>query len=86
MNPIKPNPSDHILPIGFNQIIYAKEQPEYLPLPSIRTLDGKVLTSWKPTEKELELLNSGSSVTIVLFTFGLPLQPILVEVGGINLT
>lgn len=65
---------------GARLTIFAKDQPEYLPLPAaIRDSDGLVLTEWEPTDEELNRLLCGGRVRIWLHTFNQPLQPLCVE-------
>lgn len=70
-------------PITFKgqNVVFAKDQPEYLPLPAFRS--GNVVTScWGLSWRErLHALFSGK-VSISLMTFGQPLQPILPHVGA----
>lgn len=61
---------------GYEEVVYAKDQPEYIPLPSIREADGCVITRWKMTKRErLQALISGS-VYLEVLTFNQPLQPL----------
>lgn len=65
-------------PIEFEQsnVVYAKDQPEYLPLPAHRSEDGCVSTCWRLSWCErLRLLLSGKIFLSVL-TFNKPLQPL----------
>ena len=65
-------------PIEFEQsnVVYAKDQPEYLPLPAYRQDDGLVITCWKLNFFErLKILFYGKFY-IQLLTFGNKLQPI----------
>jgi len=69
-------------PIAFpeHNCVYAKDQPEYLPLPVHRTADGKVISCWELTWRErLRVLVSGKLWWSVL-TFNTPLQPQLPSV------
>jgi hypothetical protein len=55
--------------------VYAKDQPEYLPLPAYREEDGCVTSCWKLGLLErLRLLMTGKIYVSVL-TFNQPLQP-----------
>ncbi len=61
-------------------MVFAENQPEYLPLPAHRMPDGTVFTRWRLTWRErLKLLVKGD-LWIMLLTFNLPLQPILPSV------
>ena len=49
-------------PIEFEQqnCVYAKEQPEYLPLPAHKTKEGEVISCWELSLRErLKLLFTG---------------------------
>jgi hypothetical protein len=62
-------------------IIIAKDQPEYLPLPARRSDDGQVICCWKLSIKErIKLLFTGRVWHIIL-TFNEPLQPQLLVVN-----
>ena len=71
------------VPKGFTKVTYAKDQPEYIPLPAIvEQLDkdplpadlaryhGSVITRWKPSAAELELLLAGDDIRLEVWTFG----------------
>ena len=76
MSPASPVFPDLDLP----ETVFAKNQPEYLPLPSYRTDDGIVVTRWKLSFAErLTLLFSGNLWLSVL-TYNRPLQPVKIEV------
>ena len=65
-------------PIEFKEanVVYAKDQPEYLPLPAHRLHDGEVITCWKLTLRErLRVLFKGR-LWICIMTFNHPLQPV----------
>ena len=64
-------------PIEFAEqnCVYAKDQPEYLPLPVHKTEDGMVISCWALTWRErLRVLLTGRMWWSVL-TFNHPLQP-----------
>jgi len=69
-------------PIEFAEqnIVYAKDQPEYLPLPAYRTPDGMEATAcWGMTWRErIRVLLTGR-VYVTLLTFGGPLTPSIVS-------
>ena len=55
---------------------FAKDQPEYLPLPAHKTDDGMVTTLWKAGLLErLKVLLTGKIIVVVM-TFNAPLQPL----------
>lgn len=62
------------------ETVFAKDQPEYLPLPAIVTDDGTVITRWKLSWRErLRVMFSGN-LYLSQMTFGEPLQPQLPSV------
>lgn len=66
-------------------ITFAKNQPEYKPLPALKTEDGKVVTCWKPSVMErLKILFTGK-IWLNILTFNEPLQPLLMTVNKPNL-
>lgn len=57
-------------------VVFAKDQPEYLPLPARREADGTVTTCWAFSWRErLAVLFRGRLFLDVL-TFNHPLQPL----------
>lgn len=69
-------------PIEFKEFncIYAKDQPEYLPLPAYRTEDGEVTSCWKlPIKERIKILLTGK-IFISVLTFNKPLQPISISI------
>lgn len=61
------------------EIVFAKDQPQYLQLPAVRLDDGTVISRWRLTWRErLRVLWTGSLWCSVL-TFNHPLQPTRLE-------
>lgn len=61
---------------NIKEVVFAKDQPEYLQLPAIKLPDGQVITRWNFTLKErIKILFSGN-LWLSLLTFNNPLQPI----------
>ena len=58
---------------------YAKDQPEYLPLPAFKDDGGQVLTCWGLTWRERIKLALTGRVWFTLLTFNQPLQPMNVS-------
>lgn len=57
------------------EVVYAKDQPEYQPLPAVRCDDGAVITRYRLTWRErLRVLWHGS-IWLQQLTFGDRLQP-----------
>jgi hypothetical protein len=61
-------------------IVIAKDQPEYIPLPALVFPDGKLVTEWTLTEEERTRLIRGENIRLWVWTFGQPLQPVMLEV------
>lgn len=69
-------------PVHFREatVLFAADQPEYLPLPAHRDAQGGVTSCWSLTWGErLKVLLFGR-LWITTLTFGAPLQPILPRV------
>jgi hypothetical protein len=93
VNPTEPILSPHNTPPGTRRVVYAEDQPEYLPLPSQKTPDGRVVSAWTLDENELLLVAMEVPVYLTLHTFNYTqcpqcgacnpatLQPILLTVG-----
>ncbi len=67
---------------GRRRVTYAAKQSEYLPLPSTVGAEPEceVTTEWELSEDERTLLARGGRVQLKLWTFGDPLQPVLLSV------
>lgn len=76
MTPVEPLERD-----GFRKVVFAKDQPEYLPLPALT--DGQyVITRWKLSWRERLTCLVRGDLHLGLLTFGRPLQPIRMSVTG----
>jgi len=62
------------------RVVFAKDQPEYAPLPALVFPDGKVCTEWRPTEDERARILAGENIRLWIWTYGRPLQPVALEV------
>lgn len=71
------------------EVVYAADQPEYLPLRSLRSKGkwGRVISRWTFTPEQRQAIASGADVFLELSTFHQPLQPIrmMVSDGKIDL-
>ena len=66
---------------GIQPVTYAKNQPEYLPLPVLRSQHGTVTSRWHMTWRErLAALFTGD-VYLTQLTFNTPLQPVRLQVA-----
>ncbi len=74
-------------PIEFKEqnVVYAKDQKEYMPLPALKFEDGAVITCWKLSWKELLKLLFTRKVWVTMLTFNKPLQPLLVTINKSDL-
>lgn len=72
MTPISPVIPGYDLP----ETVYAKDQPEYIPLPAHRTEDGLVITRWRLSLTERLRILFGGSLWLSILTFNRPLQPV----------
>ncbi len=66
-------------PVEFKgqNVVFAKDQPEYLPLPALRLPDGEVITCWEFSEEELQEVIRTKRIYFSQLTFNTHLQPIL---------
>jgi len=64
-------------PVKFKgcNVVYAKNQSEYNPLPSHKTADGAVTSCWRMGLGERLLVLITGRVYLKLLTFNRPLQP-----------
>jgi hypothetical protein len=58
------------------EVIYAEKQPEYSPLPALRT-EKSMLTRWHLSAEERAHIANGGDLFICCLTFGQPPYPIL---------
>lgn len=65
-------------PIEFKEqnVIFAKDQPEYIPLPAHKLPDGTIVTVWELTDVEIETLRRTKKLHLNVMTFNQPLQPL----------
>jgi hypothetical protein len=70
-------------PINFKEqnVVYAKDQPEYMPLPALVFQDGEVMTCWKLSWKELLKVVFTRKIYLSVQTFRRPLQPLYMTVS-----
>jgi hypothetical protein len=72
MTPVSP-----IVPgLLLQEVIYAKDQPEYIPLPVHRDPDGLCTSRWKLTWRERLFVLFHGYFYLQQLTFNQPLQPI----------
>ena len=61
-------------------IEFAKNQPEYLPLPAHISEDGTVTTCWELNDHDIENLMETKKLWLQILTFNNPLQPVMISV------
>ncbi len=80
----KVKPVSPVLP-GYivDEVCFAENQPEYMRLPAVRVQSPaqEVLTRWQLTEEDRQKIAEGADVYLWVSTFGMPLQPVCVEVA-----
>jgi hypothetical protein len=71
-------------PVEFKEqnCTYAKDQPEYIPLPAFRDDQGRVISCWKLTPEEIAKISETGIIWVSLLTFNQPLQPIRLDVDN----
>lgn len=67
------------------EIVFAKDQPEYIPLRALVTIDDEkaALTHWTLTPDQRRAIANGADIYLELLTFGAPLQPIRIIVSDL---
>jgi len=67
---------------GGREIVLAKDQPQYLPLPAAVHDDGhRLVTRWAFTDEERAKIAAGADLYLHTYTFGHPFQPVRLHVG-----
>lgn len=61
-------------------VVYAKNQPAYMPLPARRSSDGEVVTRWRPNWRARLAIAFGADFYLTLLTFNQPLTPVRVGI------
>jgi len=77
MKPITP----HVMTAGSQLVVFAKDQPEYEPLPAAVDPQGVVMTEWELSAEDLAGVVNGGRIRLWIWTFGAPLQPVMLEVA-----
>lgn len=65
------------------EVVYAKDQPEYLPLRTLKSQadSGRVISRWSLTDEQRTAIANGADIFLMLMTFHFPLQPIQIVTG-----
>jgi len=69
-------------PIEFPEqnCVYAKDQPEYEPLPVFKNEEGDVVSCWQLSDEEIQQIVETKKLWICVKTFNKALQPIFCTV------
>lgn len=62
------------------ETVYAKDQPQYVPLPTLKNSEHQILARFKLTDKERTDLFEGADIYVCVLTYGHPLQPFMISV------
>lgn len=65
---------------GTRPVVFARDQPEYDPLPALVFPDGKIVTEWTFTEEERAAIAKGENLRLWIWTFGQRLQPVALQI------
>ena len=79
MQPVSPVLNEDYKPF---EKVYAKDQPQYNPLPVIRDPKGVLLSRWRLSDDERAAIANGADIMLSNHTFNQPLQPVRLEVCG----
>jgi len=68
-------------PIEFEgvNVVYGKDQEEYMPLPAEKSETGQVITCWELTPEEIKQVQERGKIWLAMLTFNQPLQPVLLS-------
>ena len=68
-------------PIEFNEqnTIYAKDQPQYTPLPALKNAEGDVIMCFELSDEEIKEIVETKKIWLGMKTFNNPLQPIFLS-------
>jgi len=61
------------------EVVYAEDQPEFTPLPALRSPAGLVATRWKLTDEDRERLMGECDIFLFVHTNNKPLQPVDIQ-------
>ena len=77
MNPyLQPADKSVIDGLESMEIVYAKDQPEYKPLRTLKAPDGRVFSRWSLTDEQRVEVAAGADIFVQVLTFNEPLQPL----------
>lgn len=73
--------------LEYQEHVYAKDQPEYIPLRTLKSNGsmGAVISRWTLTPGQRKAIADGADIFLELSTFGGPLQPSRMAISDGNL-
>lgn len=77
------NPS--LVPEGSRAIVIAEHQPEFIPMPSVRTPQGQVITRWQLSDEERRAILEGEDIFLTIWSGG-AINPVHLNVGPCDWT
>lgn len=78
MDPVK---AEDLTPAkGTRLVVFARDQPQYIPLPVRIFPTGEVYSEWQLTDEEVEKLLVTKKIRLWQWSFNRPLQPARLEV------
>jgi len=82
MDYLSPKDGPVIEGLESEEVVFAKDQPEYTPLRCLVGLgvDRRVMSRWTLTPEQRKKIAEGADIYLTLLTYGEPLQPILMGI------
>ncbi len=63
------------------EVIIAKDQPEYAPIPALKASSGKILMRLEFSAADLACVLNGGSLYLCFLTFNQPMQPVIAAIA-----
>lgn len=83
MQPVDPRIDPQLVPPGSRAIVIAEHQPQYTPVPCVRTPDCQVITRWQFTDEERAAIVRGEDLFLTILSSG-PINPVILTVGPVD--
>ena len=80
MEAVDPRIDPSLVPAGSRPVVIAKDQLQYVPLPSVRTPHGQVITRWSMSEAERAAILRGEDIYLTIWSHG-AICPVHLSVG-----
>jgi hypothetical protein len=80
---LKPRNAPVVDGLESQEVVYAADQPQYIPLRTLRADGnmGALISRWTLTAEQRQAIAAGADIFLELSTFGDPLQPIRMSVS-----